>query len=504
MSSARIYAMGVFLVALASAHFLTLAFHPPIEGTVRDEHGPAAQTSVGWHGECNRVTTDAHGRFRLIRSSHPRRLIATKPGYRIASSTTSSLRLDPLPATDDDTYQWIDPHPDPAQPNNCGNCHGEIYREWRTSAHAKSATNPKFLSLFNSHEHKIWNARLEHPDGSAVCATCHVPTLTSATLEYDVREADGVHKSGIHCDYCHKVDDVPAGKFGRRFGRDGMLLLRPPPGDLLTFGSLDDAVRAGESFAHRPLYKESRYCASCHEGTVFGVHAYGTYSEWLESPAKAQGKQCQDCHMAPTGKMTNIAPGKGGIERDPSTLASHHTPGGGLAMLRHSLAVTLNASQESGEVRVRLNVVARNVGHRVPTGFPDRHLVLVVTARDGHGNSVEPTGGTKLPLSAGVLAHKAGTLFAKQLHDGNGKAPIPFWVHVGKIVDTRLHPDRPEEHVFTYPSVAKTVAAQIWYRRFWSEVAAARAWHDNDVLVLEVEKETTQARSVSEDRSVPR
>ena len=104
------------------------------------------------------------------------------------------------------------------------------------------------------------------------------------------------------------------------------------------YGPLEDAVRPGESFGQLPLYRESRYCASCHEGIVFGVHVYGTYSEWLESPARAQGVQCQGCHMAPTGRMTNIAPGHGGIARDPATLASHGFPGNQADMLRRCLA----------------------------------------------------------------------------------------------------------------------------------------------------------------------
>ena len=39
--------------------------------------------------------------------------------------------------------------------------------------------------------------------------------------------------------------------------------------------------------------------------------------------AKKRGQHCQDCHMKPTGKMTNMAPGHGGVERDPMTLANH-------------------------------------------------------------------------------------------------------------------------------------------------------------------------------------
>ncbi len=494
MSSAQRYAVGAFLLVLLAAHFLAAAFAPFVEGTVTDENGSVARAAVGWQGKRLRVTTDAAGRFRLPWVPASRRLIATKADYCIASvgssQRTVALRLEHMPTEDNRDYRWIDPQPNPAEANNCANCHDEIYREWQGSAHAKSATNPKFLSLYAGSDgqapvQKTWNARHEHPDGAAVCATCHVPTLTSPTLEYDVREAKGVAKSGIHCDYCHKIADAPTDKLGRRFGRDGLFLLRPANGEQLSYGPLDDAVRKGESFAHLPLYKESRYCASCHEGIVFGVHAYGTYSEWLESPAKAQGKQCQDCHMAPTGKMTNIAPKKGGVERDALTLASHHTPGGQIEMLQRALSMKVQTRETSRGRKVDIEIMAHNVGHRLPTGFPDRHLILVVTATDANGKHAYLVEGPRLPKNAGKWSGFAGSLFAKQLFDEKGRTPLPFWLPVDRGEDTRLFPDRAERRSFVFPQSAATVTAQLWYRRFWQEVADARGWTDNDLLVIE-------------------
>src|SRR5262249_25133609 len=154
-----------------------------------------------------------------------------------------------------------------------------------------------------------------------------------------------------------------------RFGRDGLELLRPAQDDQLFFGPLDDAVRPGESFAYAPLYKDSAYCASCHEGVIFGVHVYGTYTEWLASPARRARKQCQTCHLAPTGTMTNIAPGKGGISRNPFTLASHHFPGSTPEMLRGCLKVAGQMRQTNRGILLQVEVRADNVGHRVPTGF---------------------------------------------------------------------------------------------------------------------------------------
>jgi hypothetical protein len=494
VTSTQRHALVWFFLSATFVCFLQTESSRIVEGTAADEQGPVGHVRVGWQGECERVRTDAQGRFRLPLSPRSRRITASKPGYRIGSVFAEngpwSVRLERLPADDNEDSAWIDPHPDPAQPNNCANCHGDIYREWRESAHAKSATNPKFLHLFAGTDgktpvQKTWNARAEHPDGSAVCATCHAPTLRSPTLDYDIREAKGVAKSGIHCDYCHKIADAPTDKLGTRFGRDGLHLLRPANGDLFSFGPLDDAVRKGESFAYSPLYKESRYCASCHEGIVFGVHAYGTYSEWLESPAKKQGKECQDCHMAPTGTMTNIAPGKGGIERDPKTLASHHTPGGVKTMLRQSLTVQLQTKSIRQGRQVEVEITAGRVGHRVPTGFVDRQLILVVHATDAKDQPVELLDGARLPASAGKWQGSPGMLYAKQLFGEGNRAPIPFWLPVVKSEDTRLIPEQPDRRQFLFPAATNRVTVQLWYRRFWQEVADMRGWSDNDLLVRE-------------------
>ena len=488
------YSAVLFVFSLTCAWYSQAQTSPDLTGNIVDAKGPLPKVSVGWQGQSERATTDPQGHFRLPAPPKAQRLIASKPGYRIGSAVVAqkpfTLRLERLPTEDNSDYAWIDPHADPAKPNNCANCHGEIYREWQQSAHARSAINPKFLSLFAGTDgkqpaQKKWNAQAEHPDGSAVCATCHAPTLRSAKLDYDIREATGVTKSGIHCDYCHKVVDAPTDKLGTRFGRDGLHLLRPAKDDLLTYGPLDDAVRKGESFGHLPLYKESRYCASCHEGIVFGVHAYGTYSEWLESPAKKQGKQCQDCHMAPSGKMTNLAPGKGGIERNPATLASHHVPGGNRDQLTKSLKMNVQTKTVGKDRRVEVEIVAEKVGHRVPTGFIDRHLVLVVAATEEMGMPADLLDGARLPTSAGKWQRLPGMLYAKQLHGEANRTPIPFWLTVEKTLDTRLLPEQPDRRAFVFSGGAKRVTVQLWYRRFWQEVADLRGWNDNDLLVLE-------------------
>src|SRR4029077_19801494 len=174
--------------------------------------------------------------------------------------------------------------------------------------------------------------------------------------------------------------------------------LRPMDGQIF-FGPLDDVDRGEDVYS--PLYQESRYCASCHEGVVFGVPVYTTYSEWLESPARREGKQCQTCHMAPTGKMRNIAPGKGGMERDPPTLANHQlfVPSQ-VDMLRRSLHIKAEATSSLDFVEVTVRIEVDRVGHRVPTGFVDRNLLLVLEAMGPDEKSVLPSQGPTIAAFA--------------------------------------------------------------------------------------------------------
>jgi hypothetical protein len=486
MRAARRSALVLLGLLVAGLWFYRFSETPGhVHGRVRDRHGPVAGATVHLQGKSPTVLSDAEGRFHLAAGTANLPVVAWKAGYRIAAGSPRdrfvNLFLAPLPAQDNENYAWVDPHPDKNQAHNCGNCHTGIYDEWRRSSHARSAGNPRFLSLYAGPA-QSWNLRKEHPLGSGVCAACHAPTFTDSTLDYDLTKVTGVAARGVHCDYCHKIADALTDRLGTRFGRDGLSLLRPPGQEQFFFGPLDDAVRPGESFAYSPLYKESRYCASCHEGVVFGVHVYGTYSEWLESPAPAKGQQCQTCHMTPTGKMTNIAPGKGGIERKPHTLASHSLPGSQAEMLRRCLKMKVSKAG----AQVVVEVLADNVGHRVPTGFIDRNLVLVAEATSQDGTPLKLIKGPRLPASAGKkLAGSPGLLFAKQLHDPDGRNPIPFWLPHGKTVDTRLRPGRAERAEFTFASAATTVRVRLIYRRFWQDVAEVRGWSDNEVVVVD-------------------
>jgi hypothetical protein len=482
--------------SIAPDKFGSRAQDPTVEGNVYNQRGPVEGALVRWKGQPNPAWSDALGHFRLAYSNgEPERLTAWKAGYFIAGADGKRkplvLDLRPLPTVDCETYAWVDPWPNRTNKGNCANCHGEIYREWLGSGHAHSATNRHFLSLYDGTDWQGkpsvgWSLRDELPDGVGVCTACHAPTLPQGDAAYfNLSQARGLARQGVHCDYCHKIAEAGLGTIGLTHGRFGLHLLRPSEGQLF-FGPLDDVDRGEDAYS--PLYHDSRYCASCHEGTVLGAHVYGTYSEWLASPARQQGKQCQTCHMQPTGAMSNIAPRHGGIERDPRTLANHRFfAGSQLDMLRRAVTLSSRTERDGDRTCLTVKVAVENVGHRVPTGFVDRHLVLIVEPLDPNGLPLVMQDGPTLPQPAGrAIAGLAGRLYARLLKDYDGRSPVPFWrADEDQTEDSRLSPGQSDRVAFTLPERTSTVRVRLLHRRSWPQVAEAKAWPDNEILVFD-------------------
>ena len=86
---------------------------------------------------------------------------------------------------------------------------------------------------------------------------------------------------------------------------------------------------------------------------------------------------------------------------------------------------------------------------------------------------------------AGDLAGRPGWLYAKLLVGEQGASPLPFWVPGSEVRDTRLSPGRADQRSFVFSGPVARIEVRLWYRAFWHEVAAARGWTDNDMLVAE-------------------
>ncbi len=395
----------------------------------------------------------------------------------------------PVAVEDNPEYQWVDPGPGAGGAHNCANCHEEIYREWSYGGHAHAADGRHFRDLYQGTDRDGrpgvgWGLLTQYPGGAGVCAACHAPTLAEGDPAwFDLGRVQGIAARGVHCDFCHKVNGAGPGPLGLSHGRFNLNLQRPREGQRF-FGPLEDPARAEDRYA--PVYHRSRYCASCHEGVLFGVAVYTTYSEWRDSPAARAGRQCQDCHMSPTGRMTNVAPGHGGRERDPATLANHRFFRGSKAdMLRDCLRVSVRSHRDGDRLGTTVTLWTEGAGHRVPTGYSDRNLILVVEGLNAADRPVPPFAGPVLPAPAGPsLAGQPGRLYAKLLKDAEGHRPAPFWQADLDPEDNRLRPGVPDAMIWSFPPEIKRLCVRILYRRFWHEVIEDKHWPDRDLEVF--------------------
>ena len=146
-------------------------------------------------------------------------------------------------------------------------------------------------------------------------------------------------------------------------------------------------------------------------------------------------------------------------------------------MLRRAVKASVKFERRPDGVRARVRLWAEGVGHRLPTGFVDRHLVLLVEGRTEQGQIVLPRAGPKLPALAGEeLAGRPGRLYARVLRDFEGRSPAPFWLAApDPPPDTRLVPDQVDETRFDFPATLSCLQVRVLYRRFWPRGRAREA-----------------------------
>lgn len=207
------------------------------------------------------------------------------------------------------------------------------------------------------------------------------------------------------------------------------------------------------------------------------------------------GVQCQTCHMAPTGVDYFVYPEKGGLIRDPDTIASHLQPGASdVELLQNTVSMTVSAQQVVDVVQVTVTITNTQAGHHVPTDFPGRHMILVVSATDGQGQALPLRDGPVVPDWGGDLAGRPGQAFAKVLRDLNsGQEPTAaYWNPTIIVDDNRIPAFGADISVYEFaapPSGTVNVEATLIFRRAFWELMQAKRWDTPDI-VMEQETES--------------
>jgi len=496
----------------------------------------------------NETTTDSKGRFTLtgLQAGAAVTVSAWKHSYYCAKienvvppATDLRLLLRLYQTTDNPNYDWMPPIGD----DSCASCKLEITQIWLKNAHAGAAQNPRFLSMYSgtdldgnqspltrlavSRDYGTFplppdlskpyygpGYKLDFPDTTGNCAACHTPgAAVDAAYGTDPTLVTGADEFGVHCDFCHKIADVlvdPATglPYPNMPGVLSMDIRRPFPDDpdryQLFFGPFDDD-NVPEEDTYLPLIQESAFCAPCHFGVFWDTIIYNSFGEWLDSSYSnpETGRTCQDCHMPSPSVLdgeviSDVAPGQGGVQRDPLTIRAHSQLGAtDEQLLREALTMTASARAEQDRLIVRVSITNDNTGHHVPTDSPLRHLILLVEATDSKGNPLTQADGPTVPEWGGVgnpeqgcYAGLPGKAFAKVLKEvWTEISPSgAYWNPTRIVSDNRIAAFETDGSTYSFalPEDGKAhVEVTLIFRRVFKELMDQKGWDVPDIIMAD-------------------
>jgi hypothetical protein len=516
-------------------------------GVVVDEDGPVAGATVRIQGTENVVQTDPQGRFRLDGLPEGQAVVvsAWQAGYYCAKTEAIyppageiTLQLQPYQMEDNPAYNWIPP----VGENSCYSCKPGVTQVWlENDAHAGAASNPRFLTMYKGSDvygnqsmptqygsspdygdfplrpdpSKPYfgpGYRLDFPDSDGNCAACHLPGVAvDDPYGTDPHTASDADAFGIHCDFCHKIAAVKldAGTglpYPNMPGVLSMDVRRPFPDDpqrfQLFFGSFDDD-NVPEEDTYLPLIEESAFCAPCHYGVFWDTVIYNSYGEWLASPYSdpLKGKTCQDCHMpTPTllhgQPISNVAPEKGGIERNPATIHAHTFPGAAdETLLQNALTLEANVILDDAHITVSVTITNDQTGHHVPTDSPLRQLILLIQAQDSQGELLTFLKGPLVPEWGGVgdpqdgyYAGQPGTAYARILEEvwTNISPSGAYWNPTRVLSDNRLPAFTSDTTQYTFATTGDglyQVDVILLFRRAFITLMDQKGWNVPDIVM---------------------
>jgi cytochrome c554/c'-like protein len=249
---------------------------------------------------------------------------------------------------------------------SCGQCHREIYDEWKTSIHARAYDDPFFQAYWKK-DKNIW-----------VCLNCHTPLENQQpTLVKEIprgRVEQAVELPNPHFDAEYQKESVTCAAC---HVRDGVIL-----------GPFEDSA-APHPTKFDPQFRTAQICYRCHNvvsgpAQFYNVGPCGTYAEYEGKYfMQERGFICQSCHMPeidrPVATNSPIRRGRQHLWR------GGHDPD----MVRRAVAVQVKADHErpkpGDKVGFTLTLVNAGAGHKIPTGDPDRYFTVEFTVENAQG-----------------------------------------------------------------------------------------------------------------------
>lgn len=261
--------------------------------------------------------------------------------------------------------ELVETGPKSPKSERCGECHQDIYREWKDSPHARSFANEAFREETNDYQFTF-------------CIGCHAPETIFTDEKIKPRKVN--ESEGVNCNSCHLNDCKLSG---------------PTP-----------AHGPHPIAAENPFFRSSELCGRCH---------VGTYAAWQASGATESRKTCQDCHMPAINRKLiqddpwqKIYPKREGKQHLFASLAFFKNDENPLKLS------FIQVNRTEGMVEGLLELENTGIPHSVPTGdYGYREVVVTVKLLDNAGR---------------VVALKQESLFVelKTAVPYQGKKHIPF------------------------------------------------------------------------------
>jgi hypothetical protein len=256
--------------------------------------------------------------------------------------------------------------------SDCGECHAEIYAEWQRSTHAAALRDLQYLAEITKPDSPRW-----------LCLNCHIPVQNQRSYLVtpqtrlrdrgdDLRGLEEIPNPGF--DRAMQTEAISCATCHVRLGSDGNAVVVGPR----------SGIDAPHPMRANPALGD--ICVRCHSPGP--ARLTPTFFCWFETSEELAGgpyagkETCVDCHMP----------------KDAKGRRQHHWVGGGVPKGYDAYDTLLARGWQPGlevgpvevtaspnEVLVTVPYANTRAGHWLPTGDPERALLLSAALVDSAG-----------------------------------------------------------------------------------------------------------------------
>lgn len=201
----------------------------------------------------------------------------------------------------------------------CGECHKDIYEQWKSSMHHFASFNNQFYRKSIEYMQEVVGTK-----PSKWCAGCHDHALLfNGRFDQPVKDQIDTPEAqaGLGCMSCHSIVNVDSS-----MGNGGFTIEYPPLHDLANSNNkymrkFHDFVTRLDPEPHRRAFMKpfmradsAEYCSTCHKvhldvpvNQYRWIRGFNDYDNWQASGVSGQGARsfyyppktstCTDCHM---------------------------------------------------------------------------------------------------------------------------------------------------------------------------------------------------------------